>query len=430
MSYPEHLICINKHYYYRISIPVDLKHYFPVPIIQKTLRTTNIKDTKPLLLATEYKVQRTFALLRSGMLPDDTARLVVEGIIPTKQKASVVTAEVKGKLLTEVIKQYVADKELGWTAKSKMEFSSVFRLLVDVVGNVEITSITKSVVTVLRSTLQKLPPNIYKKYPGHTIQQVLSCKDVEPMSTKSVNKHVSRLGALLRYCVDEGLIATNPASGLKIIDKKRPDEERSIYSVDDIKKIVSSLPKVQSKPERYWIPLIGMYSGLRLNEICQLYVSDIICFDGLWSFSINAEKDKRLKNVASERVIPVHPLLIELGFLKYVEALKAGDVPRLWMNLKWTSVNGHGNSFSNWYQRFNRINVTDDPKKVFHSFRHTVTDTLKQVGVSETVIAELVGHSNSGSMTMGRYGKRYQPKVLLDALVKLDYDIQIPKWKI
>jgi integrase len=85
----------------------------------------------------------------------------------------------------------------------------------------------------------------------------------------------------------------------------------------------------------------------------------------------------------------------------------------------------HGNSFSNWYQRFNRINVTDDPKKVFHSFRHTVTDTLKQAGVSETVIEEIVGHSNSGSMTMGRYGKRYQPKVLMDALLKLDYGIDV-----
>jgi integrase len=62
---------------------------------------------------------------------------------------------------------------------------------------------------------------------------------------------------------------------------------------------------------------------------------------------------------------------------------------------------------------------------VFHSFRHTVTDTLKQAGVSETVIAEIVGHSNSGSMTMGRYGKRYQPKVLLEALLKLDYGIDV-----
>ena len=57
--------------------------------------------------------------------------------------------------------------------------------------------------------------------------------------------------------------------------------------------------------------------------------------------------------------------------------------------------------------------------------RHTVANTLKQAGVSESVIAELVGHSTSGSMTMGRYGKRYQPKLLLEALVQLEYGISI-----
>jgi hypothetical protein len=102
LSYPTHLICINKHYYYRISIPVDLKQYFPVPVIQKTLRTTNIRDAKPLLLAAEYKVQKTFALLRTGMLPADAARLIVEGLVPAKQKAAVVTADVKGRVLSEV----------------------------------------------------------------------------------------------------------------------------------------------------------------------------------------------------------------------------------------------------------------------------------------------------------------------------------------
>ena len=84
MSYPEHLICINKHYYFRISIPVDLKHYFPASIIQKILKTTNIKDAKPLLLVTEYKVQRVFALLRSGMLDSDTAGQVVKELVPRK----------------------------------------------------------------------------------------------------------------------------------------------------------------------------------------------------------------------------------------------------------------------------------------------------------------------------------------------------------
>jgi hypothetical protein len=51
--------------------------------------------------------------------------------------------------------------------------------------------------------------------------------------------------------------------------------------------------------------------------------------------------------------------------------------------------------------------------------------TLKQVGELDTVIAELVGHSNGGSETMGRYGKRYKPKVLLEALEQLNYGIKM-----
>jgi integrase len=368
------------------------------------------------------------------MLPDDIALQVVKEIIPSKGRVagSVGTENKQGQgsknemLLSEVVKKYVAEKESGWTAKSKMEFKSVFKLLQDILGDVDITSITKPMVTTLRTTLLKLPPNIYKKYPGQTIQQILTVKDLVPMSTKSVNKHISRLGALLIYCLDEGMITTNPASGLKIVEKKRADEERNAYSEEDIKNIVSKLPLMPSKPERYWIPFIGMYSGMRLNEICQLYVSDIINFDGLWCFSVNADKDKRLKNDASERVIPIHPKLIELGLIKYVEGLKADNVPRLWMNLEWTELTGYGNSFCKWYQRFNRLHITSDPKKVFHSFRHTVTDTLKQASIIETVIAELVGHSNGDSETMGRYGKRYQPKVLLEALLKLDYEVKLP----
>ncbi len=435
MSYPSHLICINKHYYYRISIPVDLRHYFPVPIIQKTLNTINFNDAKQLLLATEYKVQKTFALLRTGMLDNDTVHKLLYDLVSSKGRVNERNG-VKSKqdkavksstALSEVINRYVEAKQAEWTSKSKMEFNSVFKLLIDILGDVDVTSITKPMVTELRSTLQKLPPNIYKKYPGQSIQQILSCKDEEAMSIKSVNKHISRLGALLRYCVDEGVISSNPASGLKISDKKRADEERNAYSKDDVKKIINAVPRDSKLPERYWIPLIGLYSGMRLNEICQMYVSDIIKFDGYWCISINAEKDKRLKNTASERVIPIHPVLLELGFLEYVECLQLSNSPRLWMNLAWTDLTGYGNSFCKWYQRFNRIHVTDDPMKVFHSMRHLVADTLKQAGVEESLIAELVGHSTSGSMTMGRYGKRYQPKVLLEAMKKLDYGIQIDK---
>jgi integrase len=93
---------------------------------------------------------------------------------------------------------------------------------------------------------------------------------------------------------------------------------------------------------------------------------------------------------------------------------------KLWENLEPNKYGYWGKKIGNWYGRFNRKHITQDPKKVFHSFRHTVADTLKQKGVPEGVIAEILGHANQ-SITTGRYGKRYRPAILLESLEKLDF---------
>ena len=233
---------------------------------------------------------------------------------------------------------------------------------------------------------------------------------------------MSRAGALMVYCVRQGYIDRNPAEGLALARTVNQDEERNAYTNDDIKKLVSSLGEVKVEaPERYFVPLIGMYSGARLNEICQLYVEDVKRFEGVWCFDINDERDKRLKTLSSRRLVPIHPRLAELGFLEYVEQLRGHGAVRLWENLP-AGRDGYGHLFSKWYQRHNRKHVTDDPKKCFHSFRHLVADTLKQHCVESSVVSELLGHSHGkGNITLSRYGKRYRPQVLLDALVKLDY---------
>ena len=97
---------------------------------------------------------------------------------------------------------------------------------------------------------------------------------------------------------------------------------------------------------------------------------------------------------------------------------------RLWGKLI-KKRDGYSQDFGKWYQRFNRKYVTVHPKRVFHSFRHALADRLKQAGVQEALIAEILGHTIE-SETFGRYGKRFQPKVLLEALMKLDYGVELP----
>ena len=116
--------------------------------------------------------------------------------------------------------------------------------------------------------------------------------------------------------------------------------------------------------------------------------------------------------------------MLALGFDNYVEGRAAIGASKLWENLKPNKYGYWGKRLGNWYGRFNRKHVTKDPKKVFQSFRHLVADTMKQACVSEGVIAEILGHANQ-SITTGRYGKRYKPAMLLEALDKLDYGVRI-----
>jgi integrase len=255
----------------------------------------------------------------------------------------------------------------------------------DVVGSVGLKEITKQTMLDFRAKLMKLPANMYKIYPGKTVQAILDMPDVEPMSINSVNKHVMRLNALLSYAVTEGIVTVNYAQGMMLSDKRRTDELRKVYSTEDLKVIVHNLPREQDRPERFWIPMIAMFSGMRLDEICQLYIEDVQHLDGAWCFNINAEKDKKLKNPASKRVVPIHPVLMSSGLLRYVEGVQKSSDPRLWMNLAWRKADGYGNAIGNWYRRFNREYVSKDDGKVFHSFRHTVTDCLTLQRESEVL---------------------------------------------
>lgn len=423
MSAKPHLHHRNGHFYYRIKVPLDLRHSFQSSEIKKSLKTSDPSAAKEEAIILEYKVSRTFRLIRSGLLSDHQIACIVSDLLPKRQGKKRL-----GIKLSAVMEAYAKEHEKKWGPKTKLENLGSYKLILDVIGDIEIRSFSKQTTVDLRDKLGKLPANMYKIYPGKTVKQILSMPDIEPMSTTSVNKHMFRLSTVLKYAVKEGHLQVNYAEKMKIHIKRRADEERKAYDICDLQKVVASLPRLADKPERFWIPLIAMHTGLRLDEICQLYVEDLKQVEGVWCISVNDEHDKKVKTLSGRRMVPVHPVLLLLGMIDHVQRMRNAGVPRLWMNLKWRKADGYSNAFGKWFQRFNREHVGNDPQKTFHSFRHTVANTLKQAGMHEVVIAEIMGHAND-SMTMSRYGKRYQPKVLLDALSHLDYELQIQPWR-
>ncbi|KAA0891647.1 site-specific integrase [Oryzomonas rubra] len=414
----KHILLRNGFFYYRVVIPNDLKQLFPLREIKQSLGTKDRKIAECHAFGIESKVQQAFSILRSGVFSQDTLSQLISSIIQKVTRHS--TAQLN---LSDLISKYIQHHEKEWVPKSKMEVISECRLLLDIVGNRRIIAITRPLMLELRATLEKLPPNLYKKFPQQSINEILSLSDIVPMSLTSVNKHIMRMGAVLRYAVREGLLYRNVAESLMIPVKKSSDEERCAYSDEEICKVITLLTNCNSslKDERKWIALIGIFSGMRQDEICQLYFEDIQKINDVWCFNINDEKDKKLKNISSRRIVPIHLSLLKLGLLTYIDNIRGEECERLWPQLTFSKINGYSNLYGKWFQRFNRKYITQDKRKVFHSFRHSFANKLKQQGVSESLIAELMGHKNH-SITMGRYGKKYEIKMLVKTLQKLSFN--------
>lgn len=175
-------------------------------------------------------------------------------------------------------------------------------------------------------------------------------------------------------------------------------------------------------PERFWIPLICLFSGGRLGEVAQLHLSDIRTDDGIPCFDFNDTGEKNLKTASSSRIVPIHSALLELGLMDYVERLRKEGKPRLWMNLK-LKREGFGQDVGRWFQRYGRKHISADKRKSLHSMRHTFITALNRAHVPEAIVAELAGHTH-GNIDRDRYGHGFEVRQLKEAIEKLSFGIE------
>ena len=331
--------------------------------------------------------------------------------------------------MNEVVDAYFAEKRRAgaWTEKTEQEQRAVFDLFIKVTGDPPPAAITVDTARDYKAVLLKLPANLNKNplYRGKSIPQVLALKPDDTMAVNTVNKHLTRVSALFAWAKRHGYVRENYFQGLALKKKKRPHEERAAFTPEDLTALFGTDQYRGHRflhPHYYWLPLLGLYTGARLEELCQLRLEDIHEVDGVWVFDINDSGEKKLKTPASLRLIPIHPKLIALGLLHYVEKLRNRHETRLFPQLT-RGRDGYSQAASRWFSRYREPlglhNQT--PRKDFHSFRHTFANTLKQEGVDEGQVAALIGHSKGG-ITFERYGKPYVPAFLVDVITRLDYD--------
>jgi integrase len=373
---------------------------------------------------------------------------------PTPSPASITppTPLASSPLLSTQIDKFMEDYRRKGTANenSIKEYESACKLFLRIVEDRPVHTLTRDDLRDYADKRKKLPPNTNnrKEYQGKTINEILEMGIKETLGTATLEKAFNAVRALIDWMVQEEVIEKNISEGLLKApqDKRRANEKRKVFDTEDLTKLVGGLLEASTqgvlagRPERFWVPLIGLYSGARLNEICQLHTGDIVQVEGVWCFRIEGDEDeegnetKRTKNTASVRTVPLHPTLIDLGIIEYHQRMVKTGEPRLWMNLK-KGARGYDKNFSNWFRGttnskgFLRVFVTEDKQKNFHSFRHTFINALKQLEVQETVITELVGHEHTTSTTMRVYAKPYTPATLLEKLKMVQYGVDFSPLK-
>lgn len=464
-------------FYFRLTVPEQLRHIVGRREIKRSLRTG--RRAEAIVLAQQLYVEARSLFLKveigMGKQPKVSAedilsslnsldikdgflsKTVIEVAAPGGQKNSitvehedpVVEAEMaakilaaansqqtvaptlpsvtkeKGPSLAKTIRDYINEKKRTkeWTPKTTDENEAIFQLLKEVLRNPTAEIISIKHATEFKNTLLKLPPNRTKgKYKGKSVREVLVMRPSKTMSVSTVNKYLRRVSSLFDWGRKHGYVNENPFSGLGIRQKKRAHQERDRYSAEELKILCNTdhlIPSKLRKQYQFWLPLLGIYTGARLGELAQLYLNDVKKVDGVWVLDINGGEDgKRVKTEAGFRLVPLHPVIINLGFLHYVEALRNENKKRVFFELH-QRRDGYGQTASKWFARYRK---TIGIEKPFHSLRHTFVDELLQKGADKDKVAALVGHVDE-STTGGRYGKPFRPGVLLPVVCMLDFDL-------
>lgn len=126
-------------------------------------------------------------------------------------------------------------------------------------------------------------------------------------------------------------------------------EHQKIISSDEYRRVKG---KQFKKHAFFWVPLISIFIGARLSQICQLKVSDICEDCGIWYFTFCSDGMEVAKTKAAIRNIPVNEMLIKIGLLNYVKQQKRRNETLLFSDLSKHSKNGYGAQVSKWFNRY------------------------------------------------------------------------------
>lgn len=275
-----------------------------------------------------------------------------------------------------------------------------------------------------------------KEYLGKSLLEIeqMEVPQDQRLSDKTLDTKFTMIKSFLNWCEMEYGIHAKPLNAAMTIPKaqRSVEKKRRAFTTEELKALFrpsSYIANTDDKPSNFWIPVISLFTGMRLEEIAQLHVRDIRQDEGVWCFDINEQgyDGKHVKTEAGKRLVPIHPFLInDMRLLDFVQRVGSTGEVRLFPELEREKKGNVGGAVTKWFSRYRRnVGVGEGKGKVsdvvFHSFRHTVVTHLLTVqGVAPRLVQKVVGHDLKGAADIGitaNYEGKYPTATLRDEVV-------------
>lgn len=309
-------------------------------------------------------------------------------------------------LLSEAWKLFVAEKGKTWAITIARENNRFYEVLMHVLGNVPVGSITKQHIRQTLAVIENLPRRNLKPYSDMSLDECIDFDVPEDdlISSANVKKHLKIYSSFFKVFLkdEKDTLEKSPTEGIKY---EVQENKGGHYSKPEMKRLIERLSTYTDWRKDYFLTLI--YTGARRGEMAAIRKEHIRKDEetGRYYIFIAGGKTEH-----AQRQIPLSKQ-IEALLLARIRPLKPndlvfGDLPTYeHIAFQWRSLMKECN-----IPKYNEFGQ----KRVIHALRHTfISEAIAKTG-NAALVQFVVGHSRTQSLGItARYAHRPTLKDLL-----------------
>jgi integrase len=322
--------------------------------------------------------------LRGGEPPADYIPVTHDGQIHGYRKAGwpMPVKQAEPVERTPLPFDYVIDQWAEWKEK---EFRATYhvrnkmRRLAEVVGFDDLSLLTKT----------------------HVEKWIKHLRDLG-LASATVAINLRFLNILSNFAIAKDLLLTeSPTARIKLVGKTKT--KMRAYTNTEAQMVLAAA-RQHTDPARRWLPWMCCFTGCRLDEIAGAAARDIEQIGSYWVLHVRLDHrpaTASLKNEPSERTIPLHPALIEEGFLGYWRALPRDGAlfPELIADRFGSKAGTASKRIGPMIRGLADVmpSLADLRLSPSHSWRHRLHDECRRIPIRQDIEDAITGHAQEGS---------------------------------